>query len=522
VVILPRRYAAVAFLLALAPSLHAASRLEVGARRVRAGDSIEITVTLEGDAARTDTIDLPLRNLTLESGPSISSQFSWVNGVTRRQKIFRYSAQAMEPGPAAVGPARAGGTLLPEVLVQVLPPIGDDVSTPDEMMRALEISGRGATFLLAEIERDRVFVGEPLIITWSLFTEELVSDLEVASVPSLPDFWSEELPLADEPTRDVLVNGRRLRKIPVRRAALFPLRAGKLTIGPLVTRAAVMRPFGERGGRFSALNQEIVRFTLRAPARSFDVRPLPDRPIEGVGELTLLCEPPEVVPGGPVAIGIALSGPGNLRAAGRPRFARPPDARVEFVEGEVRVDRRTNGISMSRTWRVLLFPSASGVLDVPEMTFRSFVPARQEVVTLRCAAASVPVTAVAAPEVTSSPAVAGGKAPGSWAPYAAGGVLAAGALLIGFALRRRRRPDDQVERLLELFEQPRAMRTALYELVAGRGLSAEALLREQSQRGDSFRAVQSLIDIAEKETLTGSVSRDELRRRLEVFLRDLR
>jgi hypothetical protein len=421
-----------------------------------------------------------------------------------------------------VGPVQVGGAALSAVTIAVLPPIADNVSDPEEMARLLAEAGRASSFILGESDQSEAWVGQPIILTWSLYTQEVVSDLDVASMPTLADFWTEELPVVQEPTSDVLVGDRRMRKIPIRRVALFPLRAGQLKVGSLVTTASVMRPIGRRSNPFSFLNQEIETTTLRSPSRTFAVRALPGGPHQGVGVFTMSCGSLKAATEGPVSVEVLVEGAGNLRAAAPPRFAAPPAARIEIVDGGVTVNRQSEALSMRRSWTFLLFPTKTGELVVPELLFRAFDPKRAESTTLRCGGGAVLVRTVPASKATPLPE---GRPiqpdrPARW-PWVLRAVAAAVALAVALRMRRRRVPKWEVERVLQHFEHPRAMRTELYEVVAERGLSAESLLRESSERGDTFRAVQSLIDIAEKETLTGNVSRRELRRRMAEFLRAL-
>lgn len=509
---------------AIALTAGAQNRIEVEPRTVRVDDSFEIVVTLQGEAAASDSIELPLQNAKIDAGPSTASRFSWVNGVTRREKTFRYSAHALREGRAVVGPVKAGPLAIPAVAITVLPSIAQDVSTPEEMADLLEEAGRSSAFIIGEASTREAYVGEPILLTWSLYIDELVSDLEVDSMPELSGFWSEELPIAQEPTRDVLVGDRRMRKIPIRRVALFPLRPGELKVGSLVTTAAVMRPIGRRSNPFSILNQEIGTLTLRAPSRTFSIRPLPPGRFDAVGTFTIRCQRPRVAVAGPVAMEVFIEGNGNLRAAGQPRFETAPAARVEVVDGLTTVDRQTGSLTMLRNWKFLLFPQHSGRLAIPPLEFRTFVPARGETSMLRCGSSVVAVNPVAgssrSPVPLRQPA-ARARTRLLWPWVAAGAALLAVAFVVLRPGRARVSRGD-LERVLSLFEQPRAMRTSLYELVAERGLSVEALLREASERGDAFRAVQSLIDIAEKETLTGDVSARELKRRLARFLKTIR
>ena len=120
----------------------AANDLSVDRRTVRVGETVAITVSLEDAFATVEDIDVPVRNLTISSTPSVSSEFSWINGTTVRRKVFRWSARATAPGPAVVGPlviALPDGRResFPPVVLQVLPDRAAGSNDPATVLREL-------------------------------------------------------------------------------------------------------------------------------------------------------------------------------------------------------------------------------------------------------------------------------------------------------------------------------------------------------------------------------------------------
>jgi len=87
-------------LLALAlPTL--ANDLTVDRRTVRLDESVTIIVSLEDSFAAVNDIDVPMKNLQVEGSPSVSSEFSWINGTVVRRKIFRFTARPLQAGPSS-------------------------------------------------------------------------------------------------------------------------------------------------------------------------------------------------------------------------------------------------------------------------------------------------------------------------------------------------------------------------------------------------------------------------------------
>ncbi|MFZ2491589.1 MAG: BatD family protein, partial [Thermoanaerobaculia bacterium] len=136
-----RQILALVLLLAVPTSAAAANTLTVDRRNVRKNEIVTATVTLEGDFARSDDLALPVKNLDLVGEPSISSEFSWTNGETRRTKVFRFRARALDAGPAQVGPLGldSGGRreTLPAIAIQVADDRAPASNDPEVVLREL-------------------------------------------------------------------------------------------------------------------------------------------------------------------------------------------------------------------------------------------------------------------------------------------------------------------------------------------------------------------------------------------------
>ena len=67
------------------------------------------------------------------------------------------------------------------------------ILNPEIVLRELLALGRDPFFVVAEVEKQSVYVGEPVVITWAMYNAATVHDWQVVHVPKLSDFWSEEL-----------------------------------------------------------------------------------------------------------------------------------------------------------------------------------------------------------------------------------------------------------------------------------------------------------------------------------------
>jgi hypothetical protein len=175
--------------------------------------------------------------------------------------------------------------------------------------------------------------------------------------------------------------------------------------------------------------------------------------------------------------------------------------------------RSADAATMTRHWKLLVFPAHAGTFTLPPLVTRVFSPAggRQE---LRCNAATLQVTAASdparsraaregAPPTSPGPSTTLGMTVGALALIAI--ILIVPAVRRAFALRRRVR---------EIARPPEEIRVKLQALLAAHRLDEAALLREQSDRGDAYRSLHSRLDFDH--------SQEEVEFRLRDFLQLLK
>jgi BatD DUF11 like domain len=489
-----------------------ANELSVDKTTLSLDDSLSIVVSLDGAFAALDSVRVPVTNLTIDGPPSTSSEISWINGVMTQRKIFRFVARPDGPGPATVGPlvidAEGQRETLPAIAVQVLPDLAAGSNDPQTILRELLATHRDPFFVIAQVDRNAVFAGEELVVTWTLYNAATVQEWDVGAVPKLADFWSEDLDVRNEQPERVTVGPYVLQKLVVRRVALFPLHAGTLTIAPLEVRAAVMRRLD--GGPFNLFEGSLLEISRRSAPIAIEAKPLPPGPaVDAIGDVGLTCAPPRQANGGPVVVDVAMSGRANLRSAMPPRWSRPLDGSAQVEEGKLTVQRTADAASMTRRWRLLVFPAHAGRFTLPPLVASVFSPAngRHE---LRCGAATLQVTTATA-EVPQTAAVpeTETRRPLWW-------LLALPLLLLAALALRRKTP-----KLNTRGKSPSELRDELHALLARKRIDEAALTREASDRGDAWRALRSLLDSVERDRAVVADPEREIEFRTRDFLQFL-
>jgi hypothetical protein len=494
------------FLLFIAAPL-GANDLQVDKRTLSVDDTVTITITLTDVFASADNIQLPLQNLVLDGSPSVSSEFAWINGNSSRRKVLSYRAHPAGPGPALIGPVTLRGsggqvdTLAP-VSIQVLPDLASGSNDPVRVLHELLATNRDPIFVVAEANKSSVFAGEQVIVTWTLYNAANVQQEGIGQVPKLADFWVEELDVRGETAQQVFLSGLSMQRLVIRRAALFPLHSGTVTVEPMSVEAQVMKRL-DIGNPFGLFEGSVVDVHRRSSNISIDARPIPPGPpVAAVGDVSLQCQAPVQRNGGPVSIDVVMSGTANLRAAAPPAFAGPLEGSVQIADVNLKVVRSAEAV-MERRWRFLIFPSSAGMFVVPPMTTTILTPAglRRE---LRCEQRALMVEAADAsavqPHVPSTSSDRRVESMRRSLPFIA--VAAAILLILGLVWPRLARAASIRRDTSALVrETPAETRIAAEEWLSARGIDPMALLRETSERGDAWRALRSLLDAAERDRL---------------------
>lgn len=489
-----------------------ANELIVDHRRLSIGGLLTITITLENDFATVDEVDVPLSNLAILGEPSVSSEFAFINGQVTRRKVFRYRARPLAPGPAQVGPLVLNASdgqrdTLPAISIEILPDAVAGSNDPETVLRELIAAGRDPLFVVSEVSKQSVYVGEPVTVTWWLYNAAVVQQWQVVTVPKLSEFWSEEQTRNEAPER-VYVGDVMVQRLPVRRVVLFPLQSGPAQIGGLTIHAAVLRR--SRRGPFAMFEGDLTEATFTSAAIPLEVKPIPPGPpVDAIGDLSLHCASPMQKNGGPVVMRVTLSGVGNLRAATAPRFEKPVAGTVQIEGGEVTVVRDEGAFSMSRQWRYLILPAQSGMLEVPPLSMRVFDATRGQRRELSCGTSFVNAVTTQSAEAPLPPvAVVARSVRWPWLALALAALL--GMLLAIPRLRRELALRREVREIVR-DATPAEIRARVEARVP-------VQLREASEHGDAWRALRSLLDAAERDRDIAEDSDREIARRVREVL----
>jgi len=345
-------------------------------------DVARLRITVEGgrpDAAP----DLPeLENLRVVGGPSVSQQFSFVNGVASSSVTYTWLVRAEGIGKVSVGSVevevdgkrlRSGPIEATAVEGSTAPPRRRMPSPFDPFGGLFEPppSVRPSRIVLRMVPDRRELVrGEPLAVTVALDTTDVVEGFEWSKAPAFPGWWSQRIDQKGRLTgRAVEVDGVRFMRYPVARFVLIPLSAGTLELPECSAR------IGVRGGGFMALPQIVERSTKPVKVKVKALPPAPRGFHDAVGALRYdaSLEPAAVPAGSSAMLKVTLTGTGNLPLAGSP-FPWPAPEGVEIYppEEDSSVRLTPAGPKGSRTWTAVVLPSRAGRFTIPAVPVAVF------------------------------------------------------------------------------------------------------------------------------------------------------
>lgn len=348
------------------------------------GERVALTIEITGDFNNVSRPNLPdFQGLRLLSNiPSTSRSFSFINGKTSASYSYSYSLLAQNAGKYEISSIsiEIDGTEYRTA------PISVTVIDHNASSTNPSASTHPDIFLRMEVSDKRPVTGQQLITDIVLFFK---NGLEVNSYQPVPGwkaegFWKEELENTERPRAEsVILNGIRYRKARLQQFALFPTKAGELTISPyqiiVSVRSASSRsdPFGSIFGGFGN-NQR--RVELQSEPVTINAESLP-----GIGDAAYIgavgffnisrnINIREAVVGESIEIETRISGTGNIPLVSKPAYELPEGLEVYEPQENASINRKNHRISGSKTFTDIVIARTPGIFTLPGTTLAYFNP----------------------------------------------------------------------------------------------------------------------------------------------------
>lgn len=363
----------------------------VDRNRIALGDVVTLTLTVSANTARLPKPEIPeIKDFDMLSRGS-ARNFSIVNGKIQTSVSYTYLLAPKRKGTFTIGPyeivmkGRTYRTAPIEITVDEpgAPPSENIMESPDR-------DAAGAIFIETFVDKEKVFVGEQIILTFRLYSAVRIVGNPQYFPPVTDGFWREDL--GEEVQRTVVIKGTEYH-VNELTYAIFPLTDGKMVIGAARLNAVIEEPLADP---FDFSISTGTRKQLTSQPIALQVRPLPAMPAGfcgGVGNFTIdtRMDSDSVRQNEPLTVITTVSGDGNIREVVLPEMA-IPGFRVYRSGSQVSIDGSRGKLSGKKTFKTILIPTKGGDYEIPPQVVLYFDPETGAYVTKRTEPLSFTVT----------------------------------------------------------------------------------------------------------------------------------
>ncbi|HID32750.1 MAG TPA: protein BatD [bacterium (Candidatus Stahlbacteria)] len=347
---------------------------EVDQNEIRFGESLILSLTVEGDVSRVPNPELgAIDDFRIESrSKSRSTSVSIINGRMEKKSTITFVYR--------IRPKRAGKLTIPSARIR----IGDStyITKPIPITvvkdRPRPKAKGEPIYLKLNINKRKVYAGEPVIISYYLYTRFDVANLSLITEPGFSGFWTEEYTPKQLKFKSKVIDGIRYNYALIRRYYLFPIQARSYEVTPLVLSCDVLLPSRSFFDFFS----ETRRVELSSDPVTVIASPLPEpRPdgfTGGVGRFRfeVSLDRTESRKSEPIILTCKITGCGNVKVIDAPRLPEIDGVQILKPEIKDRIERSKDRISGTRTFSFPIIPKRDGKIIIPPISFSYFLPGK--------------------------------------------------------------------------------------------------------------------------------------------------
>jgi len=318
------------------------------------------------------------------SGPSQQTNIQWINGSMTSSRTLAWTLL----------PRKTGKVNIPSLEVRV----GNNTYRTKPIGIIVEKSiGRAQIanlFIEAKPNKEEVFLGEQVTITYRLFTRTNLS-VESIEYPKSVGFWSEDLlPARAARFNNTQINGINYKVATLYKSAMFPTQTGVLDISPMTAICNVETSQRRRRGVFddpffNSMFKETQRKFIESDTLSINVKPYPVNPpadfTGAVGDFsintwidTLNARVNEAV-----TFHVELNGTGNLNQFKINQLNFPQSMEVFPPKSSFSRDEFRDQITGKQKFEYILIPRQSGSFQLNPVSLVFFNPKNKRFETAR-------------------------------------------------------------------------------------------------------------------------------------------
>lgn len=227
--------------------------------------------------------------------------------------------------------------------------------------------GEGDLFVRMSVDKSEAYVGEQVMLSIHLYSRVDLSSVDGVTMPKLDGFLSQDFKSPSQLTGTPRVlNGVPYREFLLRQRAVFPLKAGAVTIEAAeadITTGNILY-----AGRRVHRKGNDVELTVKS------LPPGPANALVGRWRLSREISQTDVALGEPVQVKVTLEGRGNLQSVSLPPLGAPTSFKVFDPETSDKQSNSKSHVGGTRVVEYTLVPQQTGTFTLPALTVPYFDP----------------------------------------------------------------------------------------------------------------------------------------------------
>ena len=361
---------------------------------VAAGDQFQVNFVLS-DANGKNFTPPDFSGFQIIAGPMQSSNMSWVNGAFTQSITLTYYVQVKNEGTFKIGSAsiNAGGKVLTTNPISITVVKGQARAQGGQQS---EDDNSGVSeknvFLRASANKTKVYRGESLVITYKLYTNISLLNLNLEKMPAFAGLWTSDIEVPQPyQFRNEVVDGVNYKVATIKKVVVFPQQSGRITVEPMkgevTARIQVKRkrntnqwdPFAMFDDPFFGGGQvQDIPVNIKSQPIILNVSELPDNaPASFTGSvgrfnMEAFIDKPETKANESVTLKIKISGSGNLKLIDAPKLNMPNDIETYDPKTSENINVSESGASGNKSFEYLLIPRHEGSYTIEPVEFSYF------------------------------------------------------------------------------------------------------------------------------------------------------
>lgn len=355
------------------------------------------SVEISGSSQNLPNVELPdFSDFMVVGGPSTSSSFQIINFKVSASKSYTVYLMPRKVGTFKIGEAKAvfkGKTFSSETIdltvikqdTQAKP--SQQVPSGKQTQQRNDLSD--VVFLKVTPTKRTVYVNEEVGLSYKIYFRANITGNEILKLPEAVGAWVEEYPTPQRPQIfNETINGLQYNVAEIKKVAIFPSKATKLTVSPLdmlvevmVRRQRTRDPFSIFDDFFSDPFGQAVKKKLSSGELELNVLALPEtgKPVNFsglVGNFSIQSSiDKETLPtNDALSFKVKISGIGLLRYLNQIPIEFSPDFEVYEPKINESINKKGNRISSTKEFEYILIPRVAGMQKIHSSSLSYFNP----------------------------------------------------------------------------------------------------------------------------------------------------